>query len=78
ERYLSCQIWSLDGELVGSSTGAPDIKIAGNSTCFSDEVVEGELWRVYTIVDPAKGVRIIVADRLALRDRLVSDLVKGL
>ncbi len=78
ERYLSCQIWSLDGELVGSSTGAPDIKIAGNSTGFSDEVVEGELWRVYTIVDPAKGVRIIVADRLALRDRLVSDLVKGL
>lgn len=78
ERYLSCQIWSLDGELVGSSTGAPDIKIHGNTTGFSDEVVEGELWRVYTIVDPAKSVRIIVADRLALRDRLVSDLIKGL
>ncbi|MDM7850867.1 ATP-binding protein [Pseudochrobactrum kiredjianiae] len=78
ERYLSCQIWSLDGELVGSSTGAPDIKITGNSTGFSDEIVQGELWRVYTIVDPAKGVRILVADRLALRDRLVGDLVKGL
>lgn len=78
ERYLSCQIWSLDGELVGSSTGAPDLKVHGKTTGFSDETVGGELWRVYTIVDPAKSVRIIVADRLALRDRLVSDLVKGL
>ena len=78
ERYLSCQIWSLDGELVGSSTGAPDLKITGSSTGFSDELVQGEMWRVYTIIDPAKSVRIIVADRLALRDRLVSDLVKGL
>lgn len=78
ERYLSCQIWSLDGELVGSSTGAPDIKLNGNTTGFSNEIVQGELWRVYTIIDPVKGVRILVADRLALRDRLVSDLVKGL
>lgn len=78
ERYLSCQIWSLDGELVGSSTGAPDIKLNGNTTGFSNEIVQGELWRVYTIIDPVKGVRILVADRLALRDRLVGDLVKGL
>lgn len=77
-RYLSCQIWSLDGQLVGSSTGAPDIKMSGTSTGFSNEMVSGELWRVYAIVDEAKSVRIIVADRLGLRDRLVSDLVKGL
>lgn len=77
-RYLSCQIWSLDGQLVGSSTGAPDIKMSGTSTGFSNEMVSGELWRVYAIVDETKSVRIIVADRLGLRDRLVSDLVKGL
>lgn len=77
-RYLSCQIWSLDGQLVGSSTGAPDIKMSGTPTGFSNEMVNGELWRVYAIVDEAKSVRIIVADRLGLRDRLVSDLVKGL
>lgn len=77
-RYLSCQIWSLDGQLVGSSTAAPDIKMSGNTTGFSNELVDGELWRVYAIVDETKAVRIIVADRLGLRDRLVSDLVKGL
>lgn len=78
ERYLSCQIWSLDGELVGSSTGAPNVKLSRNTTGFSNETVDGELWRVYTIVDEAKSVRIIVADSLGLRNRLVSDLVKGL
>lgn len=78
ERYLSCQIWSLDGKLVGSSTGAPELKVFGSHTGFSDEMVKGELWRIYTIIDEEKAVKIMVADRLALRDRLVSDLVKGL
>lgn len=41
-------------------------------------MINGELWRVYAIEDPAKDVRVLVGDRLDLRDRLVSDLVMGL
>ncbi|MBA8878997.1 ATP-binding protein [Phyllobacterium myrsinacearum] len=78
ERQLSCQIWSLDGRLMARSSGAPDAKLAENVDGFSDRVVDGELWRVYTIEDQEKGVRVMVGDRIGLRDRLVNDLIFGL
>jgi len=78
ERQLSCQIWSLDGRLVARSSGAPDQSLAAGGEGFADRQVNGEGWRVYTIVDAGKGVRVAVGDRLGLRDRLVYDLVSGL
>ena len=78
EKQLSCQIWSLDGDLVARSSGAPDESIALNEEGFGDREVNGEAWRVYTIIDPEKGVRVVVGDRVGLRDRLVRDLVAGL
>ena len=76
-RQLSCQIWSLDGRLVARSSGAPDQSLAQNEGGFADREVGGESWRVYTIVDEHKGVRVAVGDRIGLRDRLVRDLVAG-
>ncbi|GLK73187.1 sensor histidine kinase N-terminal domain-containing protein [Ancylobacter dichloromethanicus] len=78
ERQLSCQIWSFDGRLLARSSGAPDAALADESEGFSDHEVDGETWRVYTIVDPEKDVRVVVGDRIGLRDRLVRDLVAGL
>ncbi len=78
ERQLSCQIWSLDGRLVARSSGAPDDSLGNQKECFSDQQVGGETWRVYAISDSAKGIRVLVGDRLGLRERLVSDLVRGL
>ncbi|MFG1289805.1 ATP-binding protein [Xanthobacter versatilis] len=78
ERQLSCQIWSLDGRLVAKSGGAPEEALAGSAEGFSERMVNGEPWRVYTILDPDKGVRVMVGDRIGLRDRLVRDLVAGL
>jgi two-component system sensor histidine kinase QseC len=78
ERQLSCQIWSLEGRLVAASTAAPAERLAGHAAGFSDSVINGEQWRVYAIEDVAKGVRVLVGDRLGLRDRLVNDLVMGL
>lgn len=77
-RQLSCQIWTLDGRLLARSSGAPPATLAENDEGFATREVEGEPWRVYTIVDAAKGVRIAVGDRIGLRDRLVRDLVAGL
>ena len=77
EKQLSCQVWSLDGDLVARSSGAPDESIALNKEGFGDREVNGEAWRVYTIIDPEKGVRVVVGDRVGLRDRLVRDLVAG-
>ncbi len=78
DRQLSCQIWSLDGRLLARSSGAPPEILAENNKGFANREVSGEPWRVYTIVDAAKGVRIAVGDRIGLRDRLVRDLVAGL
>ncbi|PRX01307.1 UNVERIFIED_ORG: two-component system sensor histidine kinase QseC [Martelella mediterranea] len=77
-KQLSCQIWSLDGHLVARSSGAPDESIALDREGFGNHEVDGEDWRVYTIVDTEKGVSVVVGDRIGLRDRLVRDLVAGL
>lgn len=78
ERQLSCQIWSLGGRLVAASTTAPAERLAAHANGFHDSVINGESWRVYAIEDAAKGVRVLVGDRLGLRERLVQDLVLGL
>ena len=78
ERQLSCQIWSLDGRLVARSTGAPDTSMSDESDGFSERQIDGDTWRVYTIKDEAKGVRVLVGDKLGLREHLVAELIKGL
>ena len=78
ERQLSCQIWSLDGRLVARSSGAPDESLSDRRAGFSQRLIKGETWRVYTAEDAAKGVRVSVGDRLGLRAHLVEEIIKGL
>ncbi|MGA0595906.1 ATP-binding protein [Enterovirga sp. CN4-39] len=78
ERQLSCQIWSVDGRMVARSSGAPEQRLTDQASGFSEREVDGELWRVFAVEDAAKGVRVLVGDRIGLRDRLIADLVKGL
>jgi two-component system sensor histidine kinase QseC len=78
ERQLSCQIWSLDGRLVARSSGAPDESLGDKHAGFSQRLISGETWRVYTAEDAAKGVRVSVGDRLGLRAHLVEAIIKGL
>lgn len=77
-RQLSCQIWTLDGRLVGRSSGAPAQPLADGGTGFSERVISGETWRVYTIADPARQLRVSVGDNLRVRQRLIGDLMIGL
>ena len=78
ERQLSCQIWSFDGRLIGRSSGAPEAALSNETSGFSEQEVGGEPWRVYAFADRERGIRVLVGDRLGLRDRLVTDLVRGL
>jgi two-component system, OmpR family, sensor histidine kinase QseC len=78
ERQLSCQIWSLDGRLVARSSGAPNESLSDRRAGFSERLINGETWRVYTAEDAAKGVRVAVGDRLGLREHLVGEIIKGL
>jgi two-component system sensor histidine kinase QseC len=78
ERQLSCQIWSIDGRMVARSSGAPERRLSDAPAGFSEREVDGETWRVFTVEEPEKKVRVMVGDRLGLRERLVTDLIMGL
>ncbi|HSP25227.1 MAG TPA: ATP-binding protein [Saliniramus sp.] len=76
-RQLSCQIWSFSGQLVGRSEAAPRERLAGDGDGFSQTVVEGEVWRVYTVLNPDIGVRVMVGDNLQVRQSLVNSVMMG-
>lgn len=78
KRQLSCQIWALDGTLVGRSESAPGQPLTDDKTGFSETVVDGETWRVYALENHELGVRVMVGDNLSIRDRLVRDVIRGL
>ena len=75
---LSCQIWSLAGALIGQSVGAPASPLASGAAGFSERLIDGRVWRVYTHVDETRGIRVMVGDNLEIRQRLVRDLMIGL
>lgn len=76
-RQLSCQIWSLRGDLVSRSEGAPAGRLAV-AEGFTDRLIEGELWRIYTIRNQTAGVEVMVGDRVAVRERLVGSIIAAL
>ena len=76
-RQLSCQIWSLQGDLVSRSESAPNASLSDHDTGFAEKVVDGERWRVYAVVNPDLGVRVLVGDSIEIRERLVGDVIKG-
>jgi len=78
ERQLSCQIWSFDGRLVARSSGAPSSRLSDTRSGFSERDIDGETWRVFTVEDADKGIRVQVGDRLGIREHLVADIIKGL
>ncbi|KKB86181.1 hypothetical protein VW29_03780 [Devosia limi DSM 17137] len=78
DRQLSCQLWSFDGDLVGRSDGAPTSALSEHNDGFAETIIDGERWRVFAIENAEVGVRVLVGDSLALRDRLVGDVIKGL
>jgi len=77
-RELSCQIWTLQGMLVGQSGAAPvQAMSAPGQTGFSERMIDGEKWRVYTAVNQRLGLRISVGDSIAVREGLVQAVIRS-
>lgn len=71
---LTCQLWSLEGEVLSTSGDAPPLLIdEPREDGFSNRLVDGEPWRVFTLTDHLSGVRLATAERQALRSELVRD-----
>lgn len=77
-RQLSCQVWGLDGQLIGESGGAPGGRLAEDGEGFADTTVSGEVWRVFTLVDRVHGIRVMVGDAQSVRADLVRGVLLGL
>lgn len=78
DRQLSCQIWALDGTLVGRSDAAPATPLTDSGEGFSQTIIAGEIWRVYAVMNSDLGMRVLVGDNMRVRDRLVADVIRGL
>ncbi|MBA8842301.1 ATP-binding protein [Brucella ciceri] len=78
DRQLFCQIWALDGKLVGRSESAPGVRLTNIANGFSDTEVAGDRWRVFAVENTQLGLRVMVGDSLSVRERLVQNVVTGL
>ncbi|MBB5702272.1 two-component system sensor histidine kinase QseC [Ochrobactrum daejeonense] len=78
DRQLFCQIWALDGKLVGRSESAPGVRLTTVANGFSDTEVAGDRWRVFAVENTQLGLRVMVGDSLSVRERLVQNVVTGL
>lgn len=76
-RQLSCQIWSMSGQLVGRSESAPGARLADGGDGFSLKDIDGQTWRVFTEPNPERGVQVMVGDNMHMRDALVNDVMMG-
>ncbi len=75
---LACQIWSIDGRLVGKSSEAPTTQLTNVSSGYSNQNINGTRWRVFASEDRGRGFRVLVGDSISHRERLVRELMWGL
>ncbi len=69
-----CQLWTLEGRFIGTTTDGPLLPIDAIPDGISNQVVNGERWRVFALTDTAKGVRILTADQRDARRSLIMTL----
>ncbi|MEQ1943754.1 hypothetical protein ABMA32_15170 [Mesorhizobium sp. VNQ89] len=65
------------GTLVGRSEAAPRERLASSDDGFSQTTIDGETWRVYTVLNADRGVQVMVGDNLQVLRSLVSDVMTG-
>lgn len=75
---LACQVWSIDGRLVGKSSDAPSTQLTHITSGYSNQEINGTKWRVFAREDRDRGVRVLVGDNIDHRERLVRELMWGL
>jgi two-component system sensor histidine kinase QseC len=70
EEKIAFQVWRR-AELLARSANAPRVPLAA-AAGFSDQVIDGQAWRVFTLHDPGTAARVSVAERYAVRDELIA------
>ncbi|MCB1906581.1 MAG: sensor histidine kinase N-terminal domain-containing protein [Rhodocyclaceae bacterium] len=76
-RKVAFQLWQ-DGRLLVHSENAPNERLAAREQGFSDSVVDGVAWRVYSGWNPRREMLVQVGERLDARRDMAEELAVGL
>lgn len=71
------QIWSKDGTLLMHSADTSNISLKDSKVGFSDQVIQGDDWRIYSSYDEKLNVKIVVAELYNLRRELADDIARS-
>ena len=75
EAGLTCQLWSLDGELMSLSQGAPVMAAPQDiPDGYSNRIIDGEHWRLFALTDPTSALRVVTAEKRELRRALLAGI----
>jgi two-component system sensor histidine kinase QseC len=76
-RKVAFQIW-VNGDLRLHSQNAPAEPLSDGTTGFSDRVIRGERWRVFSARDPRHDAWVHVGERAEARHDLTEEIAGGL
>src|SRR3990167_10145701 len=68
------QTWSKDGTSLMRSSNLPDISLQHAPLGFSDQVIKGNDWRIYSTYDLKSQSKIVIAELYNIRRELVDDI----
>ena len=77
-RKVAFQVWEEGSRLGLHSANAPQQPLGTREAGFSERMVEGKRWRVFTSWDASGEYLIHVGERMALRQELAAQLALGL
>lgn len=76
ENKLAFQVWDAQGHLMLRSDSAPETKLAPLAPGYSETLINGEQWRVFTLRSPP-GRWFQSAERADIRQELAEDIAIG-
>lgn len=79
EQKLAYQIWLRpQNTLFVRSANAPATALSDAGEGFSDRMIHGEQWRIFTLDDPQSGFQVQMGESYALRNHLINHIAKRL
>lgn len=71
------QVWDNKGELLLHSPNIPDLELKNAPLGFSDQIINGDDWRIYSFYDEKKQQKIVTAELYNLRRDLADAIARS-
>lgn len=76
-QHLIFQVWDKNGKLLFHSNNVILTPLANAPHGFSDTIIQGNDWRVYTEIDNKTHDKIVVAELYDIRNRLADEIARN-